>query len=440
MIAETSAVTRHYRLLTLAKVPGRLAVLSHCGVSERGNLSMDAARLRAWWAHRQGLDGRVAGASPCSVLEETGWARSVGGAGPYLGLHARCGAGREAIDQAVANLEIHELPTARGCSYVVPRSAFAVGLRLAQGGSCDADMKVARKLGVTDAEIDKLCNAVLAALESGPMDPEQLRSATGGAARNLGEEGKKKGMITTLPVALGRLQVQGEIRRVPVNGRLDQQRYRYTLWRPNPLANFKTSLDEAYMQLARFYFNWTGSATVAEFAAFAGLGVKAGKAAIEPLELEAVEKGAERLMLPGLHDELQRFKAPKEPRYVLVSSLDGILLLRRDIRSLVSDEDLKVSVMADKGRTAVGSLVDLPSLAILDRGRLVGLWEYDPESESIAWMSFIRPNAELKAAVRRTEEFVRSDLGDARSFSLDSPKSRAPRIQALREATGTSTS
>ena len=34
-------------------------------------------------------------------------------------------------------------------------------------------------------------------------------------------------------------------------------------------------------------------------------------------------------------------------------------------------------------------------------------------------------------AVERTERFVRDDLGDARSFSLDSPKSRAPRIEAL---------
>jgi len=76
----------------------------------------------------------------------------------------------------------------------------------------------------------------------------------------------------------------------------------------------------------------------------------------------------------------------------------------------------------------------LPSPAILDRGRLVGLWEYDPESQSIAWTSFIHSNAELEKAVRRSEEYIRTELGDARSFSLDSPKSRAPRIKALRTA------
>jgi len=395
---------------------------------------MDEPNIRAWWSHRQGLDGRLADASPAKVLEETGWARSVGGTGPYLGLYARCGVGREAVDQAVANLEIYELPSARGCTYLLPNSAFALGLKLGQGAP-EADMKVARKLGVTDAEVAKLCKAVLEALKIGPLDPEELRTATGSASRSLGEPGKKKGLTTTLPLALGQLQAEGEIRRVPTNGRLDQQRYRYTLWRPNPLANFKLSAEEAYTQLARFYFDWIGPATIAEFQAFSGLGVKSAKAAIEPLKLRPFRDGDERLMLPDPLEQLQAFKPTKEPHYVLVSSLDGFLLLRRDVKSLLAPEDLKKSVVDEKAKRAeVGSLMDLPSHAILDRGRLVGLWEYDPESQSIAWMSFIRSNADIEKAVRRTEEYIRTDLGDARSFSLDSPKSRAPRIQALRKS------
>ena len=82
----------------------------------------------------------------------------------------------------------------------------------------------------------------------------------------------------------------------------------------------------------------------------------------------------------------------------------------------------------------VGGIMDLPNHAILDRGRIVGLWEYDPESQSIAWTSFIRSNADIEKAVHRTEDYIRADLGDARSFSLDSPKSRVPRIQALLKA------
>ncbi|WP_158104196.1 hypothetical protein [Amycolatopsis pretoriensis] len=44
---------------------------------------MTTARLRAWWAHRQGLDGTLRGAPAAEVLERTGWARSVGGSAPY---------------------------------------------------------------------------------------------------------------------------------------------------------------------------------------------------------------------------------------------------------------------------------------------------------------------------------------------------------------------
>src|SRR5450631_199515 len=86
-------------------------------------------KLRAWWSHRQGLDGSQAGAAPAEVLERTGWARSVGGVGPYLTLFARAGTSRESADQAVASLRIHELPAARGCTYVVPASEFALALK-----------------------------------------------------------------------------------------------------------------------------------------------------------------------------------------------------------------------------------------------------------------------------------------------------------------------
>ena len=77
---------------------------------------------------------------------------------------------------------------------------------------------------------------------------------------------------------------------------------------------------------------------------------------------------------------------------------------------------------------------DFPGNLIVDRGRLVGLWEYDLSAEAIAWVSFAPADASLKEAVRRTEDFIRHQLGDARGFGLDSPKSRAPRIEAIRRA------
>ena len=37
----------------------------------------------------------------------------------------------------------------------------------------------------------------------------------------------------------------------------------------------------------------------------------------------------------------------------------------------------------------------------------------------------------LEALVKETDAYVRDDLGDGRSFSLDRPKRRAPKIAAL---------
>src|SRR5439155_22618721 len=97
--------------------------------------------------------------------------------------------------------------------------------------------------------------------------------------------------------ALGRLQSAGEIRRVPINGRLDQQRYRYALWKPNPLAKFKSSQEEVYVELARRFFRWIGPATLAEFQGFSALGVKVSKEAVAPLKLVPLADGDGLLML-----------------------------------------------------------------------------------------------------------------------------------------------
>jgi hypothetical protein len=395
---------------------------------------MDQSKLRAWWAHRQGLDGALAGKSAAEVLERAGWARSVGGVGPYLTLFSRAALSREKVDVCVATTEIHELPSARGCTYVLPASDFALGLKLGQGFG--GEMKTAEKLGVPSKEIDNLCDAVIRALEKGPLDPDGLREATGKAARNLGAEGQKKGLATTLPVALGKLQSTGDIRRIPVNGRLDQQRYKYTLWRPNPLRNFKLSTEQAYTELARRYFAWIGPASIAEFQWFSALGVKAAKAAVEPLKLEPLAAGDDRFMLPDDRAKLEAFKPPKDPHYTLTSAIDSMLLLRRDLKGLLDTKDMVRPVFVEKDTKPLGGLADLPSHAILDRGRVVGLWEYDTACDSMAWIAFVKKDQALKDAVARTEQYVREQLGDARSFSLDSPKSRAPRVAALRKAAG----
>ena len=202
------------------------------------------------------------------------------------------------------------------------------------------------------------------------------------------------------------------------------------LWSPNPLEGRETTAETTTTELARRFFRWTGPATLGELQWFSGLGVKACKEAVAPLALVPVQDGDARLLLAEDVERWKAFAVPKKASYVLVSCIDGISLLRRDLKSLIGEKDAKTKVRDDKTFIQVGSLTDLPSHAILDRGRLVGLWEYDMDTESIAWMSFLPKDAAMKKAVAEMEEFVKNDLGDARSFSLDSPKSRAPRIEA----------
>jgi hypothetical protein len=79
-----------------------------------------------------------------------------------------------------------------------------------------------------------------------------------------------------------------------------------------------------------------------------------------------------------------------------------------------------------------GGEADPPCNLVLDRGRVVGFWEYDTERSELVHQLFVTQDALLKEALARTEAFVRDELGDARGFSLDSPKSRAPKIAAMR--------
>ncbi|MFN8526204.1 MAG: crosslink repair DNA glycosylase YcaQ family protein [Chloroflexota bacterium] len=394
----------------------------------------EAAKLRAWWWARQGLDGSLRGKPPAEILQATGWARSVGGAGPYLSLFARGGLSRQQVDDAVGALEIHELPSARGCTYVLPAADFGLGLLVGQGFGDDQTLKTALRLGVTEAEIERLGQAVVRALAGGPLSTDELRGAVGDAARSLGPEGTRKGVTTTLPVALGVLQTTGAIRRVPTNGRLDQQRYRYALWDPNPLDQLALDREQALTELARRYFQWAGPATLAELQWFSGLSGRAARKAVEPLGLVPYPPAPERLMFPDELAPLQHFTPPTTPCYVLVSNLDALFLLRRDFAGCVAPRFLAHPLLREKSAQPGGGLADGPYQAIVDRGSVVGFWEYDPDAAKIVFATFQPPDAEMQRAIELTEAFAREDLGDVRMMSLDSPKARAPRLAALRAA------
>src|SRR5258706_2802412 len=88
---------------------------------------------------------------------------------------------------AVTKLEIHELPAARGCTYVLPAQDFALALKAGENFTAN-DMKIALKLGVTEKEIGKLCDAVMKGLAKGtPMVAEEIRATVANGARSVAE-------------------------------------------------------------------------------------------------------------------------------------------------------------------------------------------------------------------------------------------------------------
>lgn len=388
--------------------------------------TLTAERLRAWAWHRQGLDGSLAGHSSAEVFARAGWARSVGGANPYLTLFARAGIRREQVDTDVLALRIYELPSARGCTYVLGAEDFAWALKL---GTDSADVfRVLGRLGVDRGELTLLEEQVLHALaEAGrPLDPKQLKDELGDSVRSLGEEGKRQGASTTLPTALGLLQRDGRIRRVPANGRLDQQRYAYTLWDlpPSPL-----DIDAARTELIRKYLGWTGGATLKQFQWFSGFTVAQSKAALAAVGAAEVPTadGNALWMLPDDVGRLAVFDVPAEEQIQLLAGTDSLVIQRRNAGDLFTDGDGDATLLG----ATLALQPDLPDHPILDRGRIIGLWQYDPAGQRIAHWLFAGSTPRVERRIAEVESWIREDLGDFRSFGLDSPASRQERIDAL---------
>ncbi|MBO0891651.1 MAG: winged helix DNA-binding domain-containing protein, partial [Acidothermales bacterium] len=198
-----------------------------------------------------------------------------------------------------------------------------------------------------------------------------------------------------------------------------------------PLAGSAPTPEEARTELARLYWTWTGGATLAQFRWFSAFTARDAKAAVQPLGLRPLSEGSDLLALPDDAKAYADYEAPASPCYALVGWIDGVVLLRRDLASMLDPADAGRGLGTIDNRP-LGELRDLPAQGIVDRGRLVGLWDYDPDAGEIAWASFVPPDDALHDAVERTAAFVRDELGDARGSSLDNPASRRPKLAALR--------
>ena len=388
-------------------------------------------KIRAYLAHRQGLL-QFSSKSNHEVLREIGWVRSVGGHNVYLTLFSRNQSDRAKTERDAKDHQIYEFASARGCTYFLPCDDFQVGIKAGQGFNDAASIRTAKsKLGFTDEDLAKLKAGIVGALKNSPLDTNGIKKELGDLVVNFGEAGKKLGQTTSLSLGLLSLQAEAQIRRVPKDWALEAQSYYYELFQNSPVVNDSYSKEQAYADLAFRYWNWIGLANLAHFQWFSGLGVGAAKKATEGLSLVPVE-GTDLLIHADNEADFQNFEVPKKPVYRLVTALDNLFLLRREVVSLFEPQDLAGNGENEKRGGGLVASNDLRNHAIVDRGRIVGLWEYETSSQSLVTALFVPMNDELESEIRRTEAFIRDELGDCRSFSLDSPKSRQATIDALR--------
>jgi hypothetical protein len=130
-------------------------------------------------------------------------------------------------------------------------------------------------------------------------------------------------------------------------------------------------------------------------------------------------------MLPDDVERLAGFTAPAEEQIQLLAGTDSLVLQRRNAADLFAGEDKR------RLDSTLALQTDLQDHPILDRGRIIGLWQYDPGNERIAHWIFDGPTPAALRRIAEAETWIQEDLGDFRSYSLDSPASRQERIDAL---------
>jgi hypothetical protein len=311
---------------------------------------------------------------------------------------------------------------------LVPARDVALSLRAARAPH-DARLVVARRTcELTDRELDRLCETVLGALGKEALTVDELVAQIGARAiRSLGEPGKKLGFATTLPIALAELQVCGEVQRVSTEGRLDTQRFRYRVSRKRLSAPAPTE-QEVHLDLARRFFDWAAPATRDELAFWLGVGKKQAGTIIDALGLIA---WGDRF----IWRESARMDKPRVTRLLLLPFRDNLFAFRRGIGVFVDDPGIALLDWG-KGTTTAGKAASLHQHAIVDGGRLIGVWDWDRKVQKIAWAMFAKRSATelraLEAVIEQTQDLVRRDLADVRFYSLDNEGNRKRRLSFIR--------
>lgn len=388
-------------------------------------------RVRAWWFWRQGLSSRNAPKDVVDSLRRAGWLATAGSTGVYLSMRARLpGVSRETIDRAaIDGVDIIEVPGAHARPPVlVPRDEMALALRLHWALYAKHAAPLFASGRYSEAALRAIASQACRALDEGPLSTADIRaSVTHADADEL------------LTGALIDLAVRGVIRRYPFDGRLDSSTYLYELRHPDDQPDLDAEGDAASIErkATRLFLQRHGPATIDEMAEWAALTKGAIRKALaslsaEPISLHGWTDGA--WLLP---DDVRKWKtlAVDDNRVVFLPYRDPFVSVRRPPAVLVRRDTVPV-LNAKLRPVGIRDANGLNHHAIVAGGELVGVWEYDPETQRVitrVWNPDKALRARVAEAATQTERFIRQQLGDAKLSAVDPPARRATRIAFCRK-------
>jgi hypothetical protein len=385
------------------------------------------ARVRAWWLQRQGLTSATPPKTILACLRRAGWIPTAGSAGIYLAIRARMPAvSREAIDRAaVDGMEVIEVPGGHARPPVlVPRDEMALALRLHTVSYEKHVAPLFASGAISRSAIKEIGAQVCRGLDEGPLSTADIRALV-----------THRDATELLVGALADLALRGIIWRYPVDARLDASKYMYELRHPDDRPDLDAEGDAraVILNATRLFLRRHGPATVDEIAWWALHAKGAVRKALTAL-------GAERIAIAGWTDEAwllpddlrewKSFRGDSREDVALLPYRDPFIQLRRPPAVLSGRPAAPVLDARSKPAT-IHSVSALYHHTIVADGELDGIWEYDPETESVVtrvWSGDTKLRRRVALAAAETERFIRQQLGDAKLSAVEPPERRARRI------------
>ena len=400
--------------------------------------TLTLAQARALWWSKQGFGGT---APLASLIGNSGWLRTLGGADVYLAARARKHRmKRGELDATIASGELRVVPAARGCIYVVPASVVGNLLALnADPWLKDTERDLA-KLGSSMAVLEAMAKPVLAALAT-PMTTEAVRAALpDGSIPSFGEAGRKIGLSSPLPLVLRLLEFDGRIERTLAGGKLDSDRY---LWRKAEWRVPSAAKDPA-SQLAIVvgaFLDFAGPCTLGHIAAWS-------KRAQRDLRPVLDQLGAKPVTIDGVGEAWARhgdvgaaMRAPEPRGFALLAFEDNYLVNHGGPAAVTESRhhEITVDIWGGNKPETIGEANHVLSRTIVLDGFVAGVWEVDPRANAAVWHTFDPAPKQLVAKLDELTDdaarFLLDDIGHARAYTLDTMalvQERADRIAGLR--------